>query len=52
MKQAGPDVGQEKPKYIKPQVVASYTKEELKEEFKELRGQTGFTDAFIVDFKG
>jgi len=54
MKQMEQNHNQEKPVYIKPRVVVSYTKEELKSEFKELQGQSAFVDStpFIVDFKG
>lgn len=41
-----------KPEYTKPQIVASYSKAELKEEFKELQGASGFSDAFVFDMGG
>ncbi|MBI5788087.1 MAG: hypothetical protein HZA78_04440 [Candidatus Schekmanbacteria bacterium] len=35
-----------KPSYTKPRIVISYTKETLKEEFKELKGATVKFDLF------
>ena len=46
MSRTEPDSAPQKPVYVKPEIVVSYTKQELKEEFKELQGLTSFVDLF------
>ena len=49
MKEIKHNVQDKKPWYIKPIIVVSYTKDELKKQFKELQGQSGYYD---IDLSG